>query len=240
MGACLTSAPKAPEEKTEEKTTELYDHSSENKPVQRPKGSLKAIKTTRSNLAKYFLKFSKINTAYQHLFKGWSEAIGKSCKEGASAADIFNLEGPIDKVSDALSLADISMSQAEVLKALEKGSTSPRDDNTTLRFKDLILAICWTLKEGGSIKPSGLGTKCQEITNGFTIVREMFAQIDVDGSGEISLQEFKEAFADLSHGDNKTAEKRMAELDFNNDKEISYPEFCVGMSVWVGFVDEFE
>jgi len=231
----MTSAPEAPVEKT----TELYDHSSENKPVQRPKGSLKAIKTTRSDLAKFFLKFTKINKAYHHLFKGWTEAIGKSCKEGASAADIFNLEGPIDKVSDALSLADISMTQAEVLKALEKGSTSPRDGNT-LRFKDLILAICWTLKEGGSITPAGSGTKCQEILNGFTIVREMFAQIDVDDSGEISLQEFKEAFADLAHGDNGTAEKRMAELDFNNDKEISYPEFCVGMSVWVGFVDEFE
>jgi len=235
MGACLNSAPR----ESEQKTTDLYDNSSENQPISKPKGSLKAIKTTRSDLAKFFLKFSKINAAYQHLFKGWSEAIGKSCKKGASAADIFNLEGPIDKVSDALSRADISMTVAEVLQALKDESTSPRDDPSTLRFKDLILAICSTLKNGGSLKQAGDGTKCQEIMNGFTIVGEMFAQIDVDSSGEISLKEFKEAFADLSHGDNGTAEKRMAELDFNNDKEISYPEFCVGMSVWVGFVDEF-
>jgi len=239
----MTSVPKEPVEEPEEKTNDLNDRAAGNRPASRSTGSLKTIKTTRSDMAKYYLKFPKINQAYKHLFKGWCLATGKSCKEGASARDIFNLQGPIDKASSALSLAGINMTNAQILKALNNEATTPRKDGSTLRFKDIILAICWTLKEkDGMLDPiPDNRAKYDEIIFGFNTIKEMFAQIDVDGSGEISLQEFTEAFADLSHGDdNSTTEKRMAELDFNNDKEISYPEFCVGMSVWVGFVDEFE
>jgi len=233
----MTSVPKAPEEKT----NDLNDRGKVKFPARQSAGSLKTIKTTRSDMAKYYLKFPKIKKAYQHLFKGWCSATGKSCKEGASAADIFNLEGPLQKASEALSSADISMTTDQILKALENEAASPRGNGSTLRFKDIILAICWTLKENGSLEQAGDSAKYGEIISGFNIVKDMFAQIDVDGSGEISLQEFTETFADLSHGDdNSTTEIRMAELDFNNDREISYPEFCVGMSVWVGFVDEFE
>merc|ERR1719285_220836 len=188
-------------------------------------------------MARYYLKFPRIKEAYQHPFKGWCLASGKSCEEGASAAEIFNLQGPLDKASVALRHADISMTTEQIVKALDNESTSPRTNNSTLRFKDIILAVCWTLKEDILLDKVGDGKKYDAIISGFNHVKDMFAKIDVDGSGEISLQEFKEAFADLSHGgDNSIAEKRMAELDFNNDQEISYPEFCVGMSVWVGFV----
>jgi len=235
----MTSVPKEPEEEHEEKTNERKVRTTGKSSDSGY--SLKTIKTTRSDMAKFYLKFPRIKKAYQHLFKGWCSAIGNSCKEGASAADIFNLEGPIDKASDALRHADISMTTQQIVKALENESTSPRTNVSNLRFKDIILAVCWTLKENIRLDQVGDGAKYGEIISGFNLVKDMFAQIDVDGSGEISLKEFKEAFADLSHGDdNSIAEKRMAELDFNNDHEISYPEFCVGMSVWVGFVDEFE
>jgi len=237
----MTSVPKEPVEEPEEKTKDLNDRNADSRPASRSTGSLKTIKTTRSDMAKFYLKFPKINKAYKHLFKGWCLATGQSCKEGASARDIFNLQGPLEKASRALSLAGINMTNEQILKALDSETTSPRTE-PTLRFKDIILAICWTLKEDGMLDPiAETKAKYDEIIFGFNTIKEMFAQIDVDGSGEISLQEFTEAFADLSHGDdNSTTEKRMAELDFNNDKEISYPEFCVGMSVWVGFVDEFE
>jgi len=229
MGACLTSAP---EER--EPVVKITNPES-------PSGNIKSLKTNRKALARYYLKFPRINKAYKHLFYGWSEAIGKSVSEGASAAEIFNLEGPRDKVSEALDNAGLLLTNDDISNALKNADTTTTSE-TTLRFKHLIIAVCEIIKANeDGLKPSKNDEKYDEIKNGFKIVQEMFAQIDVDGSGEISLAEFTEAFSDLSHGDDiGIQEKRMAELDFNNDKEISYPEFCVGLSVWVGFVHEFE
>jgi len=241
MGGCLTSPPKTRDLEEDDERKVVIEATTEDRPSQ----SLKTLKTTRTNLAKYYLKFPRINKAYKHIFNGWCDAIGKTPRKGASAGEIFNFEGPADKASDALSNVGIIASNNDVLTALsENHSTSPKQNNV-LRFKDLVIAVCYILKAGGdSLKRSsdkGKSVKYDEIMAGFNVVKDMFAQIDVDGSGEISLHEFTEAFADLSHGDDKGAcKKRMAELDFNNDQEISYPEFCVGLSVWVGFIDEFE
>jgi len=226
MGGCLNSPTPPQEQKSEEKKA-------------KEKG--KRYQTTRNALARYYLKFPRINKAYGHLFEGWSKAIGKSVREGASASEIFNLEGPRDKASKALAIAGILSTNDEISKALSTAETTT-DSMETLRFKHLIIAVCAMIKDNDDgLKPSDDEEKFNEIKNGFKIIQEMFASIDVDGSGEISLNEFTEAFSDLSHGDDiGIQEKRMAELDFNNDKEISYPEFCVGLSVWVGFVHEFE
>jgi len=223
MGGCLNSPPQ------------------ERKPEEKEKVKSKKYQTTRNALAKYYLKFPRINKAYVHLFEGWSKAIGKSVREGASASEIFNLEGPRDKASKALAIAGILSTNDEISKALSTAETTT-DSMETLRFKHLIIAVCAMIKDNNDdLKPSDDEEKFKEIKNGFEIIQQMFASIDVDGSGEISLQEFTDAFSDLSHGDDiGIQERRMAELDFNNDKEISYPEFCVGLSVWVGFVHEFE
>jgi len=210
-------------------------------PPKKEPQKIKKYQTTRNALAKYYLKFPRINKAYVNLFEGWSKAIGKSVREGASASEIFNLEGPRDKASDALANAGILSTNDEISKALSSVETTTAKKDT-LRFKHLIIAVCAMIKDNEkSMKPSGDEEKFEEIKSGFKIIQEMFSKIDVDGSGEISLEEFTDAFSDLSHGDDLgIQEKRMAELDFNKDKEISYPEFCVGLSVWVGFVHEFE
>jgi len=227
MGACLNSATEEPEHKV------LVKHG-ENAV------KLKSYQTTRNALAKYYLQFPRINKAYRHLFNGWCEAIGKSVSSGVTESEIFNLEGPRDKGSDALSRAGILMTNDEISKALSSDMTIQKGGDT-LRFKHLIIAVGEILKvDVNGLKPSNDGEKYNEVKHGFKIIQEMFAAIDEDGSGEISLEEFTEGFADLSHGDDKgIQEKRMAELDFNKDHEISYPEFCVGLSVWAGFVHEF-
>jgi len=230
MGGCFSTVPQEPE-KDEQKTASRNTSTV----------SLKKYKTTRTDLAKFLLKFPRINKAYTHLFNGWCAAIGKSVGEGASAAEIFNLEGPIEKASDALARAGIITTNGQILQSLSKEDVNtPRPNKENLRFKDLIIAVCGMIKRGGEgLRESEDEAKYKEIMNGFNIVQEMFAQIDVDESGEISLEEFTEAFADLNHGDDSGIhEKRMNELDFNNDQQISFPEFCVGMSVWVGFVQE--
>jgi len=231
MGGCLN-----PARENDDDVVALEKETTNNSNV-----SFKTYKTTRNNLAKYYLKFPKINQAYKDLFAGWCKAIDKSVKEGASASEIFNLKGPADKASSALSLAGILLTNDEILDALKIEGISPRDSET-LKFKDLVIAVGEVIMSGeDGLKQFKDEEKYHEVKNGFMIIKEMFNQIDVDGSGEISLEEFTTAFADLSHGDDSgIKEKRMGELDFNQDKEISYPEFCVGLSVWVGFVDTFE
>jgi len=234
MGGCLNPARENPEE--------VKQHALEKETTTSSQVSFKTYKTTRNDLAKYYLKFPKINQAYKDLFSGWCKAIDKSVKDGASASEIFNLEGPADKASSALSFAGILLTNDEISDALKIDGISPRGDTEILKFKDLVIAVGEVIMSGeDGLKQFKDEEKYHEVKNGFMIIKEMFNQIDVDGSGEISLEEFTTAFADLSHGDDSgIKEKRMGELDFNRDKEISYPEFCVGLSVWVGFVDTFE
>jgi len=71
---------------------------------------------------------------------------------------------------------------------------------------------------------------------GFEIVRKMFCELDLDNSDDITYDELKNAFTNL--GDSKLCDQRMAELDFNQDMRIDYMEFCVGISIWVGFIDD--
>jgi len=229
MGGCFGSAPKG----IEEKVLVRCRHESDSY-------KLKTYETTRKEMAKYYLQFPRINKAYKHLFDGWCKAIGKSVSSGVTATELFNLEGPRDKGSDALSRAGILMTNDEISKALT--SATIKQGESTLRFKHLIIAVGEILKaDEDGLKPSNNNENYTEVVSGFKTIRAMFSAIDEDGSGEISLAEFTEAFSDLSHGDDiGIQEKRMAELDFNKDKEISYPEFCVGLSIWVGFVHEFE
>merc|ERR1719320_1056124 len=109
------------------------------------------MNTTRNDLAKFYLKFPRIKKAYKHLSKGWCEAIGKSVSEGASAAEIFNLEGPSGKASAALSRAGILVSNDEILKALSSEDSSAGGNSKTIRFKDLIIALCRIIEDGGDV-----------------------------------------------------------------------------------------
>jgi len=245
MGGCVTSSSKDRGSAEDDERKDVNQETTELHASQASQ-SITTFKSTRTDLAKFYLKFPRINKAYKHIFNGWCEAIGKTPSNVASAREIFNFEGPADKASEALSNVGIVASNNEVLTALsENNLTSPKQNSGILRFKDLVIAICYILKDGGdSLKRSeddAKSVKFDEIVVGLKIVQDMFEQIDGDGSGEISMQEFTDAFADLSLGDDTgICQKRMAELDFNNDQEISYPEFCVGISVWVGFIDEFD
>jgi len=199
------------------------------------------LKTTRTNLAKYILKFPRIKKAYRHLLMGWCEAIEKKISEDSGS--VFSLCGPRDQASKALALSGILTTNAYIEKALDSGVTSPRPNKDIITFKEFVIAVCWLKKFGDedALKKSSDDEKNFKyglIMNGLKIVLDMFEQIDIDGSGEITYDEFREAFAGL--GDDEIHEQRIKELDFDNDKEITYPEFCLGIAVWVGFVDEQE
>jgi len=233
---CFRSVPDAPKEESKKPekqvriTANVEDDSKESK---------ERLKTTRTNLAKYILKFPRIKKAYRHLLTGWCEAIQKKTPENSGA--VFSLSGPKDQVTKALALSGILTTNAHIEKALDSGVTSPRASENIITFKEFVIAVCWLKKfgDGDALKKSSeeeINFKYDEIMNGLKIVLDMFEQIDIDGSGEITYDEFRKSFAGL--GDDEIHERRIKELDFDNDQEITYPEFCLGIAVWVGFVDE--
>jgi len=196
------------------------------------------LKTTRTNLAKYILKFPRIKKAYRHLLTGWCEAIQKKIPDDSGA--VFSLSGPRGQACKALALSGIITTDVYIENALDSGVTSPRPNKDIITFKEFVLGVCWLKKFGDedALKKSSddeKNFKYDEIMNGLQFVLDMFEQIDIDGSGEITYDEFREAFAGL--GDDEIHDKRIKELDFDNDQEITYPEFCLGIAVWVGFVD---
>jgi len=74
------------------------------------------------------------------------------------------------------------------------------------------------------------------VSSGFDVVKKMFDTIDEDHSGEITHQEFSQAFLDICR-DPEIVEARMKELDYNKDEEITFREFIFGIASWVGFND---
>jgi len=71
------------------------------------------------------------------------------------------------------------------------------------------------------------------------VIEDLFRAIDVDNSKFIDISELKKALFEVSSGfDAEIVDSRMKELDFNNDKEIDFPEFIFGIVAWVGYDDD--
>lgn len=90
-------------------------------------------------------------------------------------------------------------------------------------------------------------TSFYEIARGFRVVQKAFQDIDEDHSGFVDLSEMKKALFATSSGSNAKGkddptllEARFAELDFNGDGGVNFPEFMYGFVSWVGFNDEEE
>lgn len=124
---------------------------------------------------------------------------------------------------------------------------SDLDKNKKIEFKEFLIAsgLCCYLvaDQQPDYKPNddGLAAKWASITKGFKICRQMFNDIDADKGGTIDAEEFEAAFITLDPTRNKDhVKKRMKELDFNDDAQISLEEFIYGLSAWIGFADDEE
>jgi len=197
---------------------------------------------SKTDISKFLLKFPRIKKAYQHLFTAWRRTLGKQRPKGTKA--IFDLSGRKTDVPKALSCCGIVVSDEHIASGLSiSESATEESKDQIITFRDVILCLNRLIMKKDSMiltksEDAFLNEKYDDIMLAFKVVRDMFLQIDVDKSGEITLEELQKAFTGL--GNAKLCQQRMKELDFNNDRLISYPEFCVGISVWAGFAEEFD
>jgi len=66
--------------------------------------------------------------------------------------------------------------------------------------------------------------------------------MDTDGSGEIEAAELKRALFSAApmRSDEALLERRFKELDFDNSRSVTLPEFLYGVVSWVGLLEDEE
>jgi len=196
---------------------------------------------------KFILQFPKIKKSYNNIYELFYPCAADNTKKTTFKALFEQQSIPLGKVVSILGQLGGVVDHAQL--ATLNGWDLAESNDKPVTFKDLILGLAKVFraesKKGELAKAmpqssdEGKAAKCKEVYDGFETVIKMFRTIDIDDSGEITMEEFKSAFGRLGVGvgGEDITNKRMKELDFDGDREITFPEFCVGISMWVGFVD---
>lgn len=146
---------------------------------------------------------------------------------------------PLELKVTASSLADIlqhlvhkNFSDAETIELFALADLS---GSHVIHFREflIVVAMGYFLKQ----PLAELTPEEQEVARGFRVVAEAFEEMDSDHSGTVNAGELKNALFSTSASTFSTAvlEARLAELDFNHDGDIAFPEFLYGIVSWVGF-----
>lgn len=257
-----TAANDAPA-KTQAKSVSLKTNSPRDAPhkVNAPTGSAKlegpglkdkldAKHGGKNKMNKYILKFPKVRKGYSELYQAFAGKQPSSNNKEVldSTTQLNKLLGVIEGVGIGVDPQDLATGLTVV-----EGKTISVDDlqnnDEAISFRDFVVGFAHLFPRGNVKKTEAKFTKLESESSGkadrvieaFKIMAEMFSTIDEDDSTEITFDELKAAFGglDLSGGSGASSiyETRMKELDFNNDKQISFPEFSIGITAWVNFTD---
>jgi len=121
--------------------------------------------------------------------------------------------------------------QEEVVTLFNMSDLNHSDDIT---FREFLIAV----SVGYFLHVDHEHEEVMKIKSGFLAIKEAFSAIDKDNGGSIDFDELKQALFSSSMQDGELLEERFAELDFNHDKAIEFPEFVYAMISWVGFEEE--
>jgi Ca2+-binding EF-hand superfamily protein len=108
------------------------------------------------------------------------------------------------------------------------------DNSKTISFHEFLICI----SIGYFLKIDSEHTEFLEIQKGFKVVQQAFHDMDIDHNESVSISELKKALFASSNDNQLLLEQRFAELDFNHDGNINFPEFLYGFVSWVGFDTE--
>jgi len=212
---------------------------SSGKPIEPKKKSLFVRSTSnRGRMAPLALAFPKIKRSFQAV----QTAFNQYCKRKGNDKKQLS----VDKLGATLN-AICSHKQFSDQEVLELFHLADLEGSRSISFREFLIAVgC-----GYFLKVNVAENKqYTEIQNGFRVVEKAFNDMDTDKSGSVDAKEMKLALFSMGDGAASNSdgasersydilEERFAELDFDGDGTIKFPEFMFGFFSWVG-MDEDE
>lgn len=190
--------------------------------------------TSTKGMTRLTMKFPHI----RYSFRACKRVFDEAQQEKISTAEVRPL---LVKLGASVSILD----DAEVDRIVK---TANLDGDNGIDFREFLIAAAIGCFLHDKIDHTAQSEEFQKVRRGFMVAKEAFDFIDTDKSGEIDFDELKKAFSAMK-SDDETVKARFEELDFNKDKNIEFPEFVYGITVWVGmdedgddtdFADELE
>jgi len=189
--------------------------------------------TSTKGMTRLTMKFPHI----RYSFRACKRVFDEAQSEQVSTAEVRPL---LVKLGASVSILD----DAEIERITQ---TANLDGDNGIDFREFLIAAAIGCFLHDKIDHTAQSEEFQKVRRGFMVAKEAFDFIDTDKSGEIDFDELKKAFSAMK-SDDETVKARFEELDFNKDKNIEFPEFVYGITVWVGmdedgdddFADELE
>jgi len=214
------------DDEPQEKTVKFADTPGEAKLESEPdsaqsKEKHKRRHTASKGMARLAMKFPKIRHSFRECKKVFDAKVG--AKDGLSKSEMKSLLIELGADSEHLTETEIT----RIFK------TANLDGDNDIDFKEFLIAAAVGCFLNEDIDHEQQSEDFKQIRNGFLVAREAFDFIDKDGGGSIDFEELRMAFSSMKQ-DDATVRERLKELDFNEDKDISFPEFVYGITAWVG------
>jgi len=115
-------------------------------------------------------------------------------------------------------------------------NASDVDGSRSIDSKEFVLTICILYVMEEFPEDSGV---TGEVKEAFELVTEAFIFLDENNDGSVSKSEVMMALNTASTpGSRGIVEKRFAEMDWDQNGNISFKEFLLGMEAWVGLDDD--
>jgi len=177
--------------------------------------------TATKGMTRLTMKFPKIRHSFRECKKVFDAKVG--AKDGLSKSEMKSLL--IELGADSEHLTD-----SELTRIFKTANLDGDDD---IDFKEFLIAAAVGCFLNEDIDHEEQSEDFKKIRNGFLVAKEAFDFIDKDGGGSIDFEELRMAFSSMKQ-DDATVRARLKELDFNEDDDISFPEFVYGITAWVG------
>jgi len=181
----------------------------------------KRRRTATKGMTRLTMKFPKIRHSFRECKKVFDAKVGD--KDGLSKSEMKSLL--IELGADSEHLTD-----SELTRIFKTANLDGDDD---IDFKEFLIAAAVGCFLNEDIDHEEQSEDFKKIRNGFLVAKEAFDFIDKDGGGSIDFEELRMAFSSMKQ-DDATVRARLKELDFNEDDDISFPEFVYGITAWVG------
>lgn len=191
-------------------------------------------KELEGKMTRLLLKIPKIQSAFEVL-KETFIAFGVETANGAESPRMkVGYTVSKENLGELLGRLGISVTAEQVDHYFNEADF---DENERISFREFLITVGLAVLSNEIEVSEEDSEQFTIVKNGYDVIKMMWEVILGDGGGDtISNEDLTVAFGLM--GDEDTVQQRMAELDFDNNAEIEFPEFIFGIASWVGFEEE--